>query len=61
MIQKNILNNSGKYNKNTYINSNFYNINRINNMRRKQNYIDIQKENAYIKIPSKIKLNPIKK
>ena len=61
LIQKNILNNSGKYNKNTYINSNFYNINRINNMRRKQNYIDIQKENAYIKIPSKIKLNPIKK
>ena len=60
-IQKKILNNLGKYNKNTYINSNFYNINRINNMRRKQNYIDIQKENAYIKVPSKIKLNPIKK
>ena len=61
LIQKYILNNSGKYNKNTYINSNFYNINRANNMKRKLNYIDIQKENAYINIPSKIKLNPIKK
>ena len=61
LVQKNKLNNFDRYNqeKNPYYN--IYNINRINNIRRKINYaFDIQKECANLKIPHKIKLNPIK-
>ena len=58
---KNEINNIGKYNNNKYLINNIYNINRINNIRRKNNYAVIQNENTKIKIPSKIKLNPIKK
>ena len=61
-MHKNEVNNIGRYNNyNVYINSNIFNINRINNIRKKNNYADIQKGNAKNKIPSKIKLNPIKK
>ena len=61
LMLKNEINNIGKYNNNKYLINNIYNINRINNIRRKNNYAVIQNENTKIKIPSKIKLNPIKK
>ncbi len=60
LVEKNQISNLGGYNYNKFLNNNIYNINRINNIRRKINYADIRKENAYVKIPNKIKLNPIK-
>ena len=60
LIQKSQLNNLGIYNRNKYIND-LYNINRIKNIRRKNNYTDNQKENEKFKVSNKIKLNPIKK
>ena len=61
LIEKKEINNLGKYNSNKYLYNNIYNINRINNIKRKNNYALIQNENTRNKIPSKIKLNPIKK
>jgi phosphopentomutase len=60
LIQKSQLNNLCIYNRNKYIND-LYNINRIKNIRRKNNYTDNQKENEKFKVSNKIKLNPIKK